>query len=111
MLYVANRRTQSGTPAGETVMATEDQPIARLNFRLSAELKDTIEEAAAQLGQTVSDFAVSTLATTARQVLQEHQATRLSRRDRDVFVALLDDTSSRPNKALRAAAKRYKERG
>lgn len=91
-------------------MATEGQHAARLNFRLSAELKETIAEAAAQLGQTVSDFAVSTLATTARQVLQEHRATRLSQRDRDAFVALLDDAGSRPNEALRSAAKRYKER-
>ncbi len=34
---------------------------ARLNFRLSADLKEVIEEAAASLGQSVSDFAVSTL--------------------------------------------------
>ena len=91
-------------------MATDREHDARLNFRLSAELKETIEEAAAQLGQTVSDFAVSTLATTARQVLQEHQVTRLSQRDRDAFIALLDDAESHPNNALRAAAKRYKRR-
>jgi uncharacterized protein (DUF1778 family) len=91
-------------------MATESEHDARLNFRLSAELKETIEEAAAQLGQTVSDFAVSTLVTTARQVLQEHQVTRLSQRDRDRFMTLLDDAECRPNKALRVAAKRYKER-
>ena len=35
---------------------------ARLNFRLPADLKQTIEEAAARLGQSVTDFAVSTLA-------------------------------------------------
>ena len=83
---------------------------ARLNFRLSADLKETIEEAAAHLGQTVSDFAISTLAQTARQVIQEHHVTRLSQRDRNRFVALLDDLDAEPNKALIAAAKRYKER-
>ena len=36
-------------------MATKNE--ARLNVRLPAELKRTIEEAAAQLGQTVSDLA------------------------------------------------------
>jgi uncharacterized protein (DUF1778 family) len=94
----------------ETVMATGSEHDARLNFRLPAELKETIEEAAAQLGQTVSDFAISTLVTTARQVLQEHQVTRLSQRDRNAFVALLDEADSRPNDALRAAAKRYRDR-
>jgi len=39
---------------------------ARLNFRLPEELKATIEKAAAQLGQSVSDFAVSTLVREAR---------------------------------------------
>jgi uncharacterized protein (DUF1778 family) len=91
-------------------MATDSEREARLDFRLSGALKETIEEAAAQLGQSVSDFAISTLVTAARQVLQEHQATRLSQRDRDRFVALLDDAEARPNEALRAAAKRYKER-
>jgi uncharacterized protein (DUF1778 family) len=84
---------------------------ARLNFRLPTEIKETIEEAAARLGQTVSDFAISTLAQTARQVIQDHQITRLSRRDRDRFAALLDDTSVDPNAALIGAAKRYEGRG
>ena len=83
---------------------------ARLNFRLPAELKETIEEAAAHLGQTVSDFAVSTLAQTARQVIQEHHVTRLSQQDRQRFAALLDDTDAEPNRALTRAAKRYKQR-
>ena len=34
---------------------------ARLNFRLPADLKEVIEEAAASLGQSVSEFAVRTL--------------------------------------------------
>lgn len=83
---------------------------ARLNFRLSAELKETIEEAAAQLGQSVSDFAVSTLVQAARQVIREHSITRLSQQDRERFTALLDDAQVEPNTALVRAAKRYKER-
>ncbi len=83
---------------------------ARLNFRLPSEIKETLEEAAAHLGQTVSDFAISTLAQTARQVIQDHNITRLSQQDRNRFVALLDDTNLEPNAALIMAAKRYKER-
>jgi uncharacterized protein (DUF1778 family) len=81
---------------------------ARLNFRLPAELKQTIEEAAARTGQSVSDFAVSTLVRTAREVIEQERITRLSNRDRDVFVSLLDDKEARPNKALTAAARKYK---
>jgi len=82
---------------------------ARLNFRLPEELKATIEKAAARLGQSVSDFAVSTLVRTAREVIREHDVTELSNRDRDVFVAILDDADARPNEALASAAERYKK--
>ena len=83
---------------------------ARLNFRLSAESKRTIEEAAALTGQTLSDFAISALLETARGVVQEHDKTVLTRRDRDAFLALLDQTDAKPNKALAAAARGYKKR-
>jgi uncharacterized protein (DUF1778 family) len=83
---------------------------ARLNFRLPAELKDVIEEAAASLGQSVSDFAVSTLVQQARSVIEQRNVTTLSDRDRERFIALLDDAEGRPNAALVKAAKRYKKR-
>jgi uncharacterized protein (DUF1778 family) len=83
---------------------------ARLNFRLPAELKQTIEEAAARMGQSVSDFAVSTLVETARGVIEQENLTRLSKRDRAVFLSLLDDKDARPNQALAAAARKYKKR-
>lgn len=82
---------------------------ARLNFRLPAELKETIEQAAAYLGQSVSDFALSTLIQTARNVIQQHNVTVLSNRDRDIFLALLDDPQACPNEVLREAARKYKE--
>lgn len=82
---------------------------ARLNFRLTSELKQTIEDAAAQMGQSISDFAVSTLVQASRRILQEQQVTRLSERDRQLFVEMLDDQSTKPNAALIMAAKRYKK--
>jgi uncharacterized protein (DUF1778 family) len=81
---------------------------ARVNFRLSNESKKLIEAAAAEMGQSVSDFAVSTLLQTAQKVLQDRQVTRLSARDRKLFAAMLDDTSTRPNAALLNAVKQYK---
>jgi uncharacterized protein (DUF1778 family) len=82
---------------------------ARLNFRLPAELKQTIEEAAARTGQSVSDFAVSTLVRTARDVIEQERVTRLSNHDRSVFISLLDDPDARPNEALTAAARKFKK--
>ena len=83
---------------------------ARINVRLSSDLKKTIEEAAAALGQTVSDFTISTVVREAREVIQQAQFTRLSNRDRDTFLAALDNSDAKPNDALKAAAHRYKKR-
>jgi uncharacterized protein (DUF1778 family) len=81
---------------------------ARLNFRLQSDHKDVIERAAAALGQSVSDFAVSTLVRQARTIIEENRMTVLSRRDWQRFISLLDDADAKPNAALVKAAKRYK---
>ena len=80
---------------------------ARLNFRLPADLKATIEEAAAQLGQSTTDFAIATLVQNAREVIDRRTVTRLSSRDREIFMRMLDNTDAKPNAALAAAAARY----
>jgi uncharacterized protein (DUF1778 family) len=89
-------------------MATEQKNV-RLDFRLNRQLKELIERAALLTGQNVSDFAVSVLAERARQVVQEHETTVLSDRDRDLFLAMLD-RDAEPNEALKKAAKRFKQR-
>ncbi len=83
---------------------------SRLNFRLASELKETIEQAAAELGQTVSEFAVSTLVREARQVIEQGRQTRLSNRDRDLFIKALEDADAKPNEPLKAAGRKYKRR-
>ena len=88
-------------------MATIPRNDARINVRLSHELKQTIEQAASALGQTVSEFAIATVVREARQVLQDAQITRLSNRDRDRFLRALDAADAKPSAALKAAARRY----
>jgi len=83
---------------------------ARINVRLSSDLKQLVEEAAVTVGQTVSDFTISTLVREARQVISDAQITRLSDRDRDIFLAALDSADAKPNDVLKAAARRYKKR-
>jgi uncharacterized protein (DUF1778 family) len=90
-------------------MTTAIKSDARLSIRLPGELKQIIEQAAAQLGQSVSDFAISTLVKNARAVIQQHDITELSSRDRDIFIKMLDDTEAQPNQALTLAAERYKK--
>jgi uncharacterized protein (DUF1778 family) len=90
-------------------MATTVRNEARLNLRLRSNLKQVIEEAAEELGQSVSDFAVAAIVQAARQVIQQRNATDLSNRDRDRLLALLEDADAKPNKALRRAAQKYKQ--
>ena len=82
--------------------------MERMDFRLNPDHKALIERAAAYSGETVTGFAVSTLVREARRVLEEHETTTLSDRDRDRFVDLLDHPPP-PIEALRRAARRHGE--
>lgn len=75
----------------------------RLDVRLTREKKELIEQAAAASGQTVTEFTVSTLCRRARKVLREEQVLVLSDRDRDAFLAALENPP-KPNGALLGAA-------
>ncbi len=81
----------------------------RLDFRVSVESKTIIERAASLSGQTVSDFAVSTLVKSAQEVISQHQQTILSQRDFKVFLQMLE-SDGEPNEALKKAAENYKKR-
>ena len=79
---------------------------ARIDFRLPEELKRRFELAASYVGKTLSDFAVDALMRRAREVQEEHERTVISSRDREVFVAILDNEE--PSDALRRSAEKYK---
>lgn len=79
-----------------------------IDFRLPAELKPLVEQAAALCGQSLGDFAISTLLENAERIIHQHHVTELSNRDRDIFMAMLDD-DSHPSDAVLASAQRYKE--
>ena len=91
-------------------MSTAAKNDARLNVRLPSDLKQTIEQAAAVLGQSITDFTISTVVREARHVIQDAQVTRLSNRARDAFLAELESADAKPNNALKAATRRYKKR-
>ncbi|MBD3675154.1 MAG: DUF1778 domain-containing protein [Planctomycetaceae bacterium] len=80
----------------------------RISVRMQKDIKAIIEDAATALGQTVSDFTTSCLVREARQVLHEARTTQLSNRDRDLFLAAIDENNIEPNETLISAAERYK---
>jgi uncharacterized protein (DUF1778 family) len=76
----------------------------RINFRLDASKKQLIEQAAAAKGLTLTQFATSTLCREAKEVLESDQILVLANRDRDEFLAALDNPPAPSEKLLRAAA-------
>jgi uncharacterized protein (DUF1778 family) len=89
-------------------MAMEISPETTLDLRLPSSVKEAVVQAAAQLGQSVDEFAVSALEHTAREVIEHRGVTVLTARDWERFLALLDEPAE-PNVALKAAAQRYKQ--
>ena len=81
----------------------------RLNFRLGRDQKSLIEKAAAMSGQTVSDFALSSMLRAAQETIQTATTTRVTLRDRALFLRMLDSDTA-PNAALKRAAVRYRKR-
>jgi uncharacterized protein (DUF1778 family) len=89
-------------------MGTTTRNDARVDFRLPSEVKSLIEEAAALAGQSLSEFAVSTLLAAAHRILDASRVRTLTARDARIFLAALDSDEG-PNQALREAAAWYKE--
>ncbi|QKK02994.1 MAG: DUF1778 domain-containing protein [Pseudomonadota bacterium] len=83
---------------------------AWLDFRLQSEHKRLIEQAAVVSGQSLSEFALSHLVGAAREAVDQATTTRLNRRDRDAFLALIS-ADAEPNEALTAAADQFRRRG
>lgn len=79
--------------------------LDRINLRTTHETKTIIEQAAELMGTSLSAFMLSHAYEAARRVINEQQFLTLSNRDRDAFVAALEN-SPKPNKALRDLLKR-----
>ena len=93
-------------------MSTLPHSNARIEFRLPSRMKKEIERAATAQNRSLTDFATTVLSEAARQVLAEqarHEHVRLSNRDRDRFLAMLDAPPV-PNAALLAAARKHRQR-
>ena len=73
---------------------------------MASDRKDLIEQAAGLLGQTISAFTVSTLVREARDVVERFGTVSLSDRDRDAFLAALDNPP-KPNARLKRALKSH----
>lgn len=63
---------------------------ARLEFRVTAEQKDAIEEAAAIEGRTVTDFSASALYERAQEVIERERRLRVDAVRFDAFIEVME---------------------
>ena len=83
--------------------------VERLEARISRNQKDLFQRAADLQGRTLTDFVLSSAHEAAVRTIDELQIIRLNAQDSRRFAdALLNPR--KPNKRLRAAARRYMEK-
>jgi uncharacterized protein (DUF1778 family) len=80
---------------------------ARLEARISPDLKLRLEYAASLRGATLTEFVVQSAQEAATRAIREHEAMTLSERASRAFAEFLLNPP-RPNEKALAAAKRYK---
>lgn len=81
---------------------------ARINLRTSPEAKALIERAAALMGTTVSSFMLQNAYEAAQRLVAQHETIVLSDRDRDAFLAAIDNPDE-PTEELKALMRRHRE--
>ena len=80
---------------------------ARIDLRVSDQLKAETEWAAVYEGQTLTNFVIEAIKRRIRELRDEYETTIISERDREAFLAILDNED--PSEALRTTARKYKE--
>jgi uncharacterized protein (DUF1778 family) len=81
----------------------------RMHLRLDARTKRKLERAAAYEETSVTDFVLANAVAAAERVIDTHEKVTLSERDWKVFYDALVKPP-KPNRKLREAARRYRER-
>ncbi|MBW4613520.1 MAG: DUF1778 domain-containing protein [Desmonostoc vinosum HA7617-LM4] len=87
---------------------SERSKAERLEVRVTKEQKELFQRAAEIQGRTLTDFVISSVLNTAKQVIHEHEMMILTKQDQEVFVTALLNPPE-PSAKLRDAAQRYKQ--
>jgi uncharacterized protein (DUF1778 family) len=82
--------------------------LSPLHLLLPPELAALLREAARLTNASPNEFALSALAREAQATIEKNDVIYLSNRDRDNFLAALDDQDT-PNEALQRAFQRHQE--
>ena len=82
--------TYGDLPYTQVMTPSASLKNARLEFRVTAEQKEAIEEAAAIEGRSVTDFSSSALVERAQEVIQRERRLRVDAVQFDAFLEVMD---------------------
>lgn len=88
--------------------AVAERKETRLEARCLGYQKELLVQAAEILGQSTSEFVLSTTLERARKIVSDSERISLSNRDRDAFLQSID-ASDKPNSDLKLALKSWKK--
>lgn len=89
-------------------MSNEVVKQERIGARVPPDVYEILNRAAALTGATVNQFLVQSALKEAQAVIEREQTIRLSQRDRELLLDLLEKPP-KPNARLSAALKRYQK--
>ncbi|HLO97873.1 MAG TPA: DUF1778 domain-containing protein [Fimbriimonas sp.] len=75
--------------ASRRIIMAKPQSMARVEFRMSPQLKKEVEEAATLLGTTFTSFATEVLVERSRQIKRDYNQTVMGDEERDAFMQLI----------------------
>ena len=87
-------------------MGTTSGKNLRVNLRIDADSKKTLERAASYAGSTLSDFVLTNALAAASRTIREQEATALSKPDWDAFFEALMNPPE-PSGRLKRALKKH----
>ena len=79
----------------------------RITARVSKDVREKLEQAANSSGATLNQFVVQAAVEKAEQILERERVTRLSARDAEWMLNLLDQPPRAPNSKLQRALENY----
>ena len=88
---------------------TEAPERERISARVPKDVRERLEEAADRSGATLNQFLVQAAIEKADQVLERERVMRLSARDAEWMLAVLDQPPRPPNAKLQSALEHYQK--
>jgi uncharacterized protein (DUF1778 family) len=89
------------------MLNTTKQRNDKLQIRIDKTTKAKIEQAASYSNKTISDFVLENIIPVAEKVIEEHTTIKLSNRDWNKLMVVLENPPE-PNEAIKRAAERYR---